>query len=207
MISYWKARSADLLLFSLFSVSQSEGLIGSWKWESLDFCSSSKMQQSPSMSKNIKGRRWLWTRTVGYTKERFPAPRSSLKENQLISKYFYSLSRHSLLWFCSNKARNLLAVELIVILYAFVQSQVCVVLHEICWHAVELQNKTNSGVWWTQSAFKTTGGKDSQRVSISLRSLLAGSLSSITLNWPQTLLKWVHYLTRWNGDAWVSIIA
>lgn len=151
------------------------------------------MQQSPSMSKNIKGRPWLWTRTVGYIKEPFLALRSSLKENQLISKYFYDYAT------IFNNVLNITcnlptAIELILTL-AFVQSQVCVVLHEFCRHAVELQNKTNSGVWWTQSAFKTTGGKDSQRVSISLYPLLVrgrltrilGNLSPITLNVPQIL--------------------
>lgn len=45
------------------------------------------------------------------------------------------------------------------------------VLHEICGHAVDLQSQTYSGVWWTQSAFKTRGRKGSQRVSISLHSV------------------------------------
>lgn len=61
------------------------------KWEFLDFCSSSKMQQSPSMSKNIKARLWQWTPTAGYIKGHFHVLRSSLKENRLISNYFYFL--------------------------------------------------------------------------------------------------------------------
>lgn len=70
--------------------------LSSKKWESLDCCSSSKMQPSPLTLKSIKARRWLSTRTAGCIKELSLVPRSLLKGNQLTSeKFVFNKLKHA----------------------------------------------------------------------------------------------------------------
>lgn len=94
-LSYWKFYLHFLFLLQVQNPCGSNQQL---KWESLDCCSSSKMQESLLMWKNTKGRQWLWTRTVGCIKEHFHVLKSSLKENQLISKHFYDFTWMTKRW-------------------------------------------------------------------------------------------------------------
>lgn len=133
-----------------------------WKWESLDYYSFSKMHQNQLMLKSTEVTRWLWTRTVGYTKGHFPVLTSWPKENRLTSEHRQYVS------FNTFKIRFILQSIIVLDCHLTISStQVRAVLHDTCGDAPDLWRQTRPGVWWTQSAIKTRGGKGSQRVSIS----------------------------------------
>lgn len=119
------------------------------------------MHQNQLMLKSTEVTRWLWTRTVGYTKGHFPALTSWPKENRLTSEHRQYIS------FNTFKIRFILQSIIVLDCNLTISStQVRAVLHDTCGDAPDLWRQTRPGVWWTQSAIKTRGGKGSQRVSI-----------------------------------------
>lgn len=120
------------------------------------------MHQNQLMLKSTEVTRWLWTRTVGYTKGHFPVLTSWPKENRLTSEHRQYIS------FNTFKIRFILqSITVLDCNLTISSTQVRAVLHDTCGDAPDLWRQTRPGVWWTQSAIKTRGGKGSQRVSIS----------------------------------------